>query len=158
MRCIYTYVRTYNLYTYVSNLKYERPSPPGPSFYLLMQLFGSITVLDIWSPPPTPFILYPHPPCFSGSGQAQRLQGRALRLEQARGLSAAAREDKGAERCGQRWGQGYKNEGRGGGPEILHWVNPEKNTIFFVQDWRMSVSPGPTFGAPQTPVPVQERH
>ena len=52
MRCIYTYVRTYNLYTYVSNLKYERPSPPGPSFYLLMQLFGSITVLDICSPSP----------------------------------------------------------------------------------------------------------
>ena len=44
----------------------------------------------------------------------QKGNGRALRLEKARGPSAAAREGWGAERCGQRKGEGYKNEGRGG--------------------------------------------
>ena len=54
---------------------------------------STITILDIWSPP-LPLFLFPHPPCFSGSGEASRLVGRALRLEN---------------------GTGVKNKGGGGG-------------------------------------------
>ena len=62
--------------------------------------------------PPLLSFLYPIP-LVSGSGQSQRLGGRALWLEQARGPSAAAR---GGDR-------GTQMKGGGGGPEIQYWEN-----------------------------------
>ena len=80
-------------------------------------------------PSPPPLIFVPPTPLFQWVRLGLQAGGRALRLEQAKGPSAAARIGQGAERCGQRMGEGYKNEGRGGGPEIQYWENPVLPTL-----------------------------